>query len=217
MIITGSNSSVISEVKQHLFRTFEMKGLSLLQYFLDIEVASSPKGYFLSEAKYANEVIHHARLTKTKVSNTPIELNVKLNSTDDVPLDDLISYRELVGCLVYLTVTRFDFTYVVHVVSQFISVPRSTYWDALVRILRYLRSTIFQDLLLSSISSLDLVAYADSNWAGDVNDRKFTSGFLGTEEAVEAEAGLLLQCDQRGKRGGSAVMVVAAGDGGRRW
>ncbi|XP_028107019.1 uncharacterized protein LOC114306062 [Camellia sinensis] len=104
-----------------------MKDLGPLQNFLGIEVASSPKGYFLSQTKYANEVIHRARLTDTKLSNTPIELNVKLNTTDGVPLDD--------------------------------------------------PTTIFQGLLFSSTSSLDLVAYADADWTGDVNDRKSTSGF----------------------------------------
>ncbi|GMP85483.1 hypothetical protein CsSME_00038617 [Camellia sinensis var. sinensis] len=177
MIITGSDSSAISEVKQHLFRTFKMKDLGPLRYFLGIEVAFSPRGYFLSQAKYANEVIHRAGLIDTKVSDTPLELNVKLNSTDGVPLDDPTLYCELVGCLVYLTVTRPDLVYVVHVVSQFVSAPRSTHWAALVRVLRYLRGTIFQGLLLSSTSSLDLVAYADSDWAGDVTDRKSTSGF----------------------------------------
>ncbi|XP_028105873.1 uncharacterized protein LOC114304927, partial [Camellia sinensis] len=129
------------------------------------------------KAKYANEVIHRARLTDTKLSDTPIELNVKLNTTDGVPLDDPTLYRELVGCLVYLIVTRSDLAYAVHVISQFVSAPRSTHWAALLRILRYLRSTIFQGLLFSSTSSLDLVAYADADWAGDVNDRKSTSGF----------------------------------------
>ncbi|XP_028054668.1 uncharacterized protein LOC114258860 [Camellia sinensis] len=124
-----------------------MKDLGPLQYFLSIEVASSPKGYFLSQAKYANEVIHCARLTDTKLSDTPIELNVKLNTTDGVPLDDPTLYRELVGCLVYLTVTRPDLAYAVHV-----------------------------GLLFSYTSSLDLVAYVDANWADDVNDRKSTSG-----------------------------------------
>ncbi|GMP33286.1 hypothetical protein CsSME_00006678 [Camellia sinensis var. sinensis] len=74
------------KVKQHLFRTFEMKDLGPLRYFLGIEVAFSPKGYFLSQVKYANKVIHCAGLTDTKLFDTPIELNVKLNTTDGVPL-----------------------------------------------------------------------------------------------------------------------------------
>ncbi|XP_028065976.1 uncharacterized protein LOC114268945 [Camellia sinensis] len=110
-----------------------MKDLGLLQYFLGNEVTSSPNGYFLSQAKYANEIIHRA---------------------------DPTLYRELVVCLVYLMVTRPDLAYVVHVVSQFVSAPRSTQWAALIQILRYLRGTTFQGLLLSSTSSLDLVTYA---------------------------------------------------------
>ncbi|KAF5951213.1 hypothetical protein HYC85_009157 [Camellia sinensis] len=90
MIIIGSDSSAIFEVKQHLFRTFEMKDL----------------------------VIHRAGLTDTKVFDTPIELNVKLNSTDGIPLDDPTLYRELVDCLVYLIVTRPDLAYAVHVVHE---------------------------------------------------------------------------------------------------
>ncbi|XP_028065209.1 uncharacterized protein LOC114268274 [Camellia sinensis] len=74
-------------------------------------------------------------------------------------------------------VTRHDLAYVVHVVSQFISALHSTHWAASVRILCYLWGTIFQGLLLSSTSSLDLVAYVDSNWVGDVTDRKSISGF----------------------------------------
>ncbi|XP_028057971.1 uncharacterized protein LOC114261858 isoform X2 [Camellia sinensis] len=177
MIITSFDSSAISEVKQHLFRTFEIKDLGPLRYFLGIEVASSPKGYFPSQVKYANEVIHRTGLIDTKVFDTPIKLNVKLNSIDSIPLDDPTLYRELVGCLVYLTVTHPDLAYTVHVVSQFVSTPRFTHWATLVRIFLYFRSTIFQGLLLSSTSSLDLVAYANSDWASDVTDRKSTSSF----------------------------------------
>ncbi|XP_028062241.1 uncharacterized protein LOC114265622 [Camellia sinensis] len=102
---------------------------------------------------------------------------IELNTTDGVSLDDPTLYHEFVGCLVYLTVTHPDLAYVVHVISQFVSTPCSLYWAVLVQILRYLRDTILQDLLLSSTSSLDLMAYADADWAGDVTDRKSTSGF----------------------------------------
>ncbi|XP_028096794.1 uncharacterized protein LOC114296671 [Camellia sinensis] len=113
-------------VKQHLFRTFVMKDLGPLWYFLGIDVSSSPKGYFLSQAKCANEVIHHAGLTDTKSFRFCSSL---------YPL----------GCFG----------------SHSLLSP----------------GTIFQDLLLSSTSSLDLVAYADPNWTGDITDLKSTSGF----------------------------------------
>ena len=177
MIITGSDSDAISEVKQHLFSTFEMKDLGPLRYFLGIEVASSPKGYLLSQTKYATDVLHRARFTDNKTVDTPLELHVKFSASDGVPLDDPTEYRELVGCLVYLTVTRPDIAYAVHIVSQFVSAPRTTHWAAVLRILRYLRGTLHQCLVLSSTSNLTLRAYADADWAGDVSDRKSTSGF----------------------------------------
>ena len=130
-IIIGSDASTISEVKQSLFSEVETKDLSLFRYFLDIEVAYSPKGYLLFQSKYANEIISRAQLTYDKVVDTLIELHDKF-----FPLDGPTVYRELVGCLVYLIVTRPDIAYGVHVVSQFVFAPRSTHWVALLLILQ---------------------------------------------------------------------------------
>lgn len=144
MIITDADSTGILEVKQHLLHEFEMKDLGPLSYFLGIEVAASPKGYLLSQSKYANEVIHRAQLTDNSTAATPMELNAKLSTSDGAPLHDPTLYRELVGCLVYLTVTRPDIAYAVHIVSQFVSAPRTPHRASLLRILRYIRGTIFQ-------------------------------------------------------------------------
>jgi hypothetical protein len=182
MIITGSDVAAISDVKRHLFQEFDMKDLGPLRYFLGIEVASSPQGYLLGQSKYASDILHRAHLTDTKTVDTPLELHAKFSASDGIPLEDPTEYRELVGCLVYLTVTRPDIAYAVHIISQFVSAPRSTHWAALLRILRYVRSTLHQCLLISSTSSLTLHAYADADWAGDITDRKSTSGlcvFLG--------------------------------------
>ncbi|GFZ14564.1 hypothetical protein Acr_24g0007540 [Actinidia rufa] len=117
MISTGSDPSAISDVKDHLFREFEMKDLGPLRYFLGIEVASSPKGYLLSQTKYITDIIHRASLTDDKTVDTLLELHAKLSATDGVLLEDATLYRELVGCLVYLTITRPDISYAVHIVS----------------------------------------------------------------------------------------------------
>ncbi|GFZ21517.1 hypothetical protein Acr_29g0006790 [Actinidia rufa] len=69
------------------------------------------------------------------------ENNVRLNTSDDEPLSDSTLYRQLVGSLIYLTVTRPDISHVVHIVSQFMSAPRSTYYAASLRILRYVKAT----------------------------------------------------------------------------
>ncbi|CAL5423073.1 unnamed protein product [Camellia sinensis] len=100
------------------------KGKQAYYCYDDVELkqlqSSCPSNasYNIQRLKYANEVIHRVGLTDTKVSDTPIELNVKLNSPNGVPLDDPTFNSKLVGCLVYLTVTHPDLAYVVHVDAQ---------------------------------------------------------------------------------------------------
>ncbi|XP_051136964.1 uncharacterized mitochondrial protein AtMg00810-like [Andrographis paniculata] len=96
---------------------------------------------------------------------------------DGVLLDDPTLYRQLVGSLIYLTVTRPDIAYAVHIVSQFMSVPRTTHHSAVLRILRYVKGTLLHGLHYSARSSLVLTGYSDADWAGDPSDRRSTTGF----------------------------------------
>ena len=86
-------------------------------------------------------------------------------------------YRRLVSSLVYLIVTRLDISYVVHQVSQYLSAPRSTHHVAVLRILRYLKGTLFHGLFYSAQSPLVFHAFSDADWAEDPTDRKSTTGY----------------------------------------
>uniref|UniRef100_A0A2N9FWZ4 Leucine-rich repeat-containing N-terminal plant-type domain-containing protein n=1 Tax=Fagus sylvatica TaxID=28930 RepID=A0A2N9FWZ4_FAGSY len=134
MIIIGDDTAGIRDLQKFLSQHFEMKDLGTLSYFLGLETVS-----------------------------TPLELNVKLNTTDSEPLSDATLYRQLVGSLIYLTVTRPDLAYVVHLVSQFMSAPRSTHYATVLRILRYIKGTLFSWSSLLAQSSLELRAYADAD------------------------------------------------------
>ncbi|KAL6523561.1 Beta-galactosidase 8 [Orobanche gracilis] len=177
MLITGDDVDSIGVLKDTLARTFEMKDLGSLRYFLGIEVASSQKGYLLSQSKYTADILERARLTDTRVADTPLEVNARYLPSDGIPLPDPSLYRTIVGSLVYLTITRPDIAHAVHIVSQFVISPTTIHWAAVVRILRYLRGTLCQSLLFPSTSSLELSAYSDADWAGDSTDRKSTTGF----------------------------------------
>uniref|UniRef100_A0A2N9IUD6 Reverse transcriptase Ty1/copia-type domain-containing protein n=1 Tax=Fagus sylvatica TaxID=28930 RepID=A0A2N9IUD6_FAGSY len=131
MIIIGDDTTGIRDLQKFLSQHFEMKDLGTLSYFLGLEVTSSSDGYYLSQAKYASDLLSKAGLTDSKTVSTPLELNVKLNITDGEPLSDATLYRQLVGSLIYLTVTRPDLAYVVYLVSQFMSAPHSTHYAAI--------------------------------------------------------------------------------------
>jgi hypothetical protein len=82
-----------------------MKDLGRLSYFLDLEVSSYSIGYDLSQAKYASDLLSRADMTNTKVVSIPLEMNARLISLDGTRLSDATFYHQLVGGLVYLTVT----------------------------------------------------------------------------------------------------------------
>ena len=177
MIITGDDMQSIQDLKHFLGGQFEMKDLGPLNYFLGLEVSSSSDGYYLTQAKYTSNLISLANITNSKIVDTPIEYNRCLNSHDGKSLSDATLYRQLVGSLIYLTITRPDISYAVHVVSQFMAAPRYPHYVVVLRILRYLKGIIFNGPHFSSHSSLTLQAYSDADWDGDPTDYRSTTRY----------------------------------------
>ena len=163
MIITSDDMQGIHDLKHLLDHQFEMKDLGPLNYFLGLKVSSSADGYYLTQAKYTFDLISRANITDSKIVDTLIEYKCRLNSHDDESLSDATLYRQLVGSLIYLTVTRPHISYAVHVVNQFMAAPRSPHYAVVLKILQYLKDTIFDGLHFSSYSSLTLQAYSDVN------------------------------------------------------
>ncbi|XP_057981173.1 uncharacterized protein LOC131166603 [Malania oleifera] len=116
---------------------FEMKDFGSLRYFLGLEISPTFDGYSLTQVKYASDLHTRAGLTDCKITDSLLDPNIKLRPTDGELLPDITRYRQLVGSLIYLTVTRPNIAYAVHLVSQFMSAPRSVYYAAVPRILRY--------------------------------------------------------------------------------
>ena len=178
MIIIGDDDMQgIQNLKHFIGCQFEMKDLGPLNYFLGLEVSSFADGYYLTKAKYTFDLISRASITDSKIVDTPIEYNYHLNSHDGESLSDATICRQHVGSLIYLTVTRSDISYTVHVVNQFMAALRSPHYAAILRILRYLKDTIFDSLHFSSNSLLTLQAYSDADWASEPTDRRSTTGY----------------------------------------
>ena len=123
MIVTGDDLSGIQELKDFLSQQFEMKDLGHLNYFLGLKITHSTDGLYITQAKYASDLLSRVGLTDSKTIDTPVELNAHLTPSGGKPLSNPSLYRRLVDSLVYLTVTRLDIFYVVHQVSQYLSAP----------------------------------------------------------------------------------------------
>ncbi|KAJ9689323.1 hypothetical protein PVL29_014817 [Vitis rotundifolia] len=177
IVITGSDQEGIQRLKQHLFNHFQTKNLGKLKYFLGLEIAQSSSGVVMSQRKYALDILEETGMLECKLVDTPMDPNAKLVLGQGEPLRDPGRYRRLVGKLNYLTITRLDISFPVSVVSQFLQSPCDNHWDAVIRILRYIKGTPGQGMLYEDRGHIQIVGYTDADWAGSPLDRRSTSGY----------------------------------------
>jgi hypothetical protein len=113
-----------------------------------------------------------------------MEQRLKLYKGKEEEVVEPTAYRSIIGSLRYIMNTRPDLAYSVGVVSRYMEAPRKAHWVAVKRILRYLKGTIGYGCKYERGIGLKpiLLGYSDSDFAGDAEDRKSTTGvvyFLG--------------------------------------
>jgi Reverse transcriptase (RNA-dependent DNA polymerase) len=165
LVVAGNDSDAICDFKKYMSAVFHMKDLGVLKYFLGIEIARGPSGLFLSQRKYALDMLAKCGLLGAKHVVTPLEQNHRLAESTGEKLKDAERYRRLVGGLIYLTITRPELSYSVHILAQFMQKPLAPHYDAALRVMKYLKGNLGQGILLHVNSQLQLNAYCDSDWA----------------------------------------------------
>ncbi|KAJ7971537.1 Retrovirus-related Pol polyprotein from transposon TNT 1-94 [Quillaja saponaria] len=178
LIFIGNNPIMFEDFKKAMTCEFEMTDMGLMSYYLGFEVKQNDGGIFISQESYAKDVLKKFQMLDSNSVNTPMECGVKLSKHDVGEKVDPTLFRSLVGSLRYLTCTRPDILYAVRVVSRYMESPTFTHMKTAKRILRYLRGTLDYGLFYSSSHIIDLVGYCDSDFAGDLDDRKSTTGFV---------------------------------------
>jgi hypothetical protein len=92
-------------------------------------------------------------------------------------VEDSTRYRSIVGALQYLTLTQTDLSFAVNKVCQFLHSPTTIHWEAVKRILRYVKGTISLGLKIRKSNSTLVSAFSDADRAGCPDDRRSTGGF----------------------------------------
>lgn len=178
LVLTGNSDEVVQEFKTYLSNCFHMKDLGKLKYFLGIEVARNQEGVFLSQRKYILDIITDVGYLGGHPVDFPIEQNHQLGKSKALLLLNPHKYRRLVGRLIYLSATRPDLAYAIHTLSQFMQSPTQEHWDAGLRVVKYLKGSPGAGVFLKADSSLQLMAWCDSDWAGCPLTRRSLSGWL---------------------------------------
>jgi len=169
---------MIAEFREAMIRCFEMIDLGLMSYFLDIEVVHQKDGIFISQKKYASDILKKFKMEHSKPISTPVEEKLKLTRESDGKRVDPTHYKSLIGSLRYLTATRPDIVYGVGLLSRYMEEPRVSHLQGAKSILRYIKGTLTDGIFYGNNSDVKLVGYTDSDWAGDTETRKSTSGYV---------------------------------------
>jgi hypothetical protein len=79
LIITGSDRDNIRSFKEEMVAVFKMSDLSLLYYYLDIEVKQSASGISLSQGAYVMKILERSDMTGCNPCHVPMEARLKLS------------------------------------------------------------------------------------------------------------------------------------------
>ncbi|GMP41435.1 hypothetical protein CsSME_00011533 [Camellia sinensis var. sinensis] len=142
-----------------------------------MEFARSKEGIFVNQRKYVLDLLGETGMLGCKMVETPIEPNLKLQAAKAEEVKEREQYQRLVGKLIYLSHTRPDIAFAVSMVSQFMHSPGAEHFEAVYKILRYLKGTPGRGLLFKKHGHLQVEVYTDADWAGSVTDRRSTSGY----------------------------------------
>ncbi|GJU70685.1 retrovirus-related pol polyprotein from transposon TNT 1-94 [Tanacetum coccineum] len=186
-IIFGSTNPKLSKRFGKLMHSkFDMSMMGELKFFLGIQIHQSPRGIFINQAKYAQEILKKHGMTSCDSIGTPMatkHLDADLSGT---PVDQT-KYRSMVGALMYLTASRPDIVHATCYCARYQAKPTEKHLTAVKRIFRYLKDSINMGLWYPKDTGFELTAFLDSDHAGCLDSRKSTSGgiqFLGGDKLV---------------------------------
>eukprot|EP00253_Pinus_taeda_P021546 PITA_21546 len=174
-LILTDDDQLIMSWKEDLARDFEMKDMGLMNYFLGMEVWQKDGDLFVSQGKYANEILRRFHMEKCKPMKTPLASNWRKEDATSSEVVEATVYRQLVGSLMYLVNTQPDLSYVVNQLSQAMVLPTKMFWKAEKHVLRYLRGTSQYGLWYKKTEGVKLQGFTDANWAAIPSDQKSTS------------------------------------------
>ncbi|PNX73907.1 retrotransposon-related protein [Trifolium pratense] len=180
LIYTGNDLSLMNEFKSSMQKEFSMTDLGKMKYFLGVEVIQSDEGIYISQQKYAAEILGRFGMENCNSVCSPIVPGCKLDKDEGSDATDAREYKQIVGSLMYLLATRPDLAYSVCLVARYMERPTNMHLTTVKRILRYLKGTLTNGIMYKcdTEKGFELVGWSDSDYAGDLNDRKSTTGFV---------------------------------------
>jgi hypothetical protein len=159
-IIFGANlDSLAHEFSEEMKQEFEMSMIGELNYFLGLQVKQTAEGIFISQSKYAKDLVKWFGLDGKSRARTPMSTCVKISSDPAGKSIDPSLYRSMIGSLLYLTASRPNIAFSVGVCARFQANPKESHLTAVKRIIRYVNDTLPYDIWSSRETNLVVARY----------------------------------------------------------
>ena len=186
LLIISPSLANVTKVKSLLSQRYRMSDLGSARQFLGIElnqIEYSGVHYFtINQHRFISTILTRFGMSSCHGVSTPLDKAQFLVKASPEFMSTLASqkeYQTLIGSLMYLMMgSRPDLAYTVSTLSKFSSNPSPDHFSAAKRVLRYLQSTSTLTLAYTMNEVSQLKGYSDSDWAGDKDDSKSTSGYL---------------------------------------
>ena len=183
ILLFSNNTDMLMKEKMSLGKRFKVEDQGEVHYVLGISVKRDRKSRLLSinQPKYLEGILKRFNMENSKPVSTPLEQGRKFQqlSENEKPVDVQV-YQMIIGCLTYVTTaTRPDLAAAVGILAKYMSKPGNDHWTRVKRILRYIKGTLNYGLVFSADDDNHaLVGFSDADWAGDLDTRRSTSGYV---------------------------------------
>ncbi|CAM8941690.1 unnamed protein product [Rhodiola kirilowii] len=177
MLIFGTNLKCINQTKEFLSSKFSMKDMGEPEVILGIRIKKVEGGLALTQSHYIENVLKKFNYMDCHPLTTPYNSSTHLYPNKGKPQSQL-EYAKVIGSLMYaMTCTRPDIAFGVGKLSRYTSNPSMQHWQAIHRVLRYLKGTINLGLVYSDFPSV-IEGYSDASWISNEEDHSSTSGWV---------------------------------------
>ena len=178
-LIASRNQQKAQKLKKALQKEFEIQ-VGPLSHYLGMDVEKKKDGsIFIGQKSYAKQVLKKFQMWDAEPVSIPMDMNQQLSSELHKSQEiKSVPYREVIGSLLFLAnVSQPDISFAVNKVSQYVEKPRLNHWKAVKKILKYVKGTIDHGITYHTGGS-DLHGFSDADYAGDIADRKSTTGYV---------------------------------------
>jgi hypothetical protein len=184
LLLASPSTGSIAWVKHELGSRHRIKDLGEADTCVGIRIHRdrANRRLAIDQESFLAKALKDFDLLEARGAKNPADsCSLLAKGAEDEELFDAPTYQKAVGCLMWAMVgTRPDISFAVGKLSQHNNRPVLRHWRGVQRVFRYLQATRPFSIVYGGRNTLEVTGYGDADYAGDLDDRKSTSGQIFT-------------------------------------